>query len=129
MHYSARTIIAATLTVILTALACFEHALHDLSHKHTSFFSEKSEVFCAFHFCSHPHHSARGESSSEHESPPEHDSDNCSICRFLALPQYCAAPLEFCLAETFVFERTELAPPSFPNRSIHQTLIRGPPLA
>jgi len=126
MHFSARKITAATLVTLLAALACFEHALHEVSHA-SSPQTCGAENNLSRGDCSHDHGSGNAESTPDNPAPPEHDPNDCAVCRFLAIPQLFDAPLEFAFAEALVCERLAESPLSFASRIFTLVPIRGPP--
>lgn len=131
MHFSARKITAATLAALLAALACFEHALHDTSHSHSSdrcCQSVKLEACPTDHCSSHGSH-AHGamDTSSEGEPPAEHDPEDCAVCCFLALPQLFEPPPHLFLSDVLVSELAVAVQPSIAERAVRLATIRGPP--
>jgi hypothetical protein len=132
MHFSARKITAATLAALLAALACFEHALHDVSHSHSGngcCRSGKLKACSTGQCCSHGSHSHGAmDTSSEGEPPTKHDPENCAVCRFLALPQLFEPPQELCSAAQLVWGHIAEPPRSLATRIVRFAPIRGPPL-
>lgn len=132
MRFTARTFIAANLAAMLAALACFEHVLHELSHRRAALAAclpELGESCVADGCCSHQHHDSADSPGTKPEWPSEHDPDNCVVCRFLALPQLCEAPQELLSAERLVAEVVGLPQPAFASRLVALVPIRGPPLS
>ena len=132
MHFSARKTIATTLAALLAVLACAEHALHDVSHVHVGESrcqSGKPEAVLTRSCCSHDHGCRETTSSPESDAPPEHDSENCAVCRFLALPQLFEPPQELLSATEFVSDHIAESPLSPTVRIVTLVPIRGPPLS
>lgn len=130
MHFSARKITAATLAALLAALACFEHGLHDVSHSHAGdgcCQSGRLESGPKNRYCSHDHDGQGQPASSESDVPPQHDPDNCAVCRFLALPQLFEAPSAFSSAEMLVRDIVVAFQPLVASRVVTLVPIRGPP--
>jgi len=118
MYSPARKITAATLAALLAGLACFEHALHDVSHAHQNEPTGDS--------CSHDH-DGESPSSLAERLPAEHDADNCTVCRFLALPQLFEPPQAVVAAETLAPGPVSIAYSSSVSRPVTEVTIRGPP--
>jgi len=136
MHFTARKFTAATLAALLSALASFEQGLHHLSHRHKPLagcLSSRPETCQADGCCSHGQSTARprqtGPLQTRDESQPrgQHDSENCAICRFLALPQFFEPPLELKSAAELVCEHIVEIPLSRTERIVTLVPIRGPP--
>lgn len=130
MHFSVRKITAATLAALLAALACFEHALHDVSHVHVgqaSCLSGKLEAGPTHDCCSHGNGTSESPATDD-STPTEHDPGNCAVCRFLALPQLFETPRDFFSADKLVTDMVAAAQPSFARRIVTVVSIRGPPV-
>lgn len=139
MHFSARSITAATLAALLAALACFEHALHDVSHihvHHAGCLSDtleacpgKLETCPTGGCCSQGAKGATDLSPKDQPSPTEHDPENCAVCRLLALPQLFEPPQHLFLSDAFVADLVGTVQPSFASRIVTLVPIRGPPVS
>jgi len=130
MDFSARNITAATLAALLAAWACFEHALHDVSHASSPqncCADGKLSACDARSPCSHDHGSDKAESTPDKPAPPEHNPDTCAVCRFLTLPQLFEPPQEFAFAVALVCEDIVESTLSFASRLVTLVPIRGPP--
>jgi hypothetical protein len=131
MHFSAHRITALTLAALLAAVACFEHALHDVSHGHPANSCcqhGKLDAAPAGHCCSHRHAACETSPAPDESNPTPHDPDNCAVCRYLALPQLFEAPPDLLLAESVVCGAIAWEQPSSPSRIVTLVPIRGPPM-
>jgi hypothetical protein len=145
MRFNARTIAVYPLTALLAVSTCCEHALHCVTHIHSvshahsvcHIHSQHREAPTACHThdgCTNdePSHATTGtpatnQSDSQNPIAPEHDSQSCAVCRFMALPQLIEPPREFLLDTDLVADVNEPPESSIDGHSIHHVLIRGPP--
>jgi len=142
MHFLNRQITAILLAILLAVLACFGHALHDGCQGcqnilcQSGCFSRLDQCcgersVCSAHgCCSHDEPvSAEAEfSEQDHPTPTPHDSENCAICRFLALTQLFELPSPLFLSDTLVVGLIEPAQRSTVSRADTLMPIRGPPI-
>lgn len=127
-------VLALGLAAMLAMITCCEHALHDLVHGA----AESAELARGFehqHCDLHERCPSQGLPGSATDSPdhphnplgPQHDSDDCAICRFLTLPQHVESVPELPPAEIVAEYRAgcdaDLTVPD-PERLL---FIRGPP--
>lgn len=132
MRSSTLKSIALSLAAFLAVLAYCQHSLHDWAH-----LAGYAPSGCAHHCCSSDQHVAQVSGyenpaddvvpQDESERPSQHDSENCSICRLLALPQLNAPSVGPLAARLVAFDVVRCDEPLHLCRVARRFDIRGPP--
>ena len=120
MRAAANQLIATTLVALLAALGCFEHLLHDVTHRPAQHASSGVQSCC--------HQAHQGACSSEGSPTSQHDPVTCTVCRHLALSQLSDTYQQIFFAAFYTSEVVVAPLPAVICFSVTLVPIRGPPL-
>ena len=120
MRDAANKLIATTLVALLAALGCFEHLLHDVTHRPAQHASSGVQSCC--------HQAHQGACSSEGSPTSQHDPVTSTVCRHLALSQLSDTYQQIFFAAFYTSDVVVAPLPPVICFSVTLVPIRGPPL-
>ena len=120
MYSSTHKLTATTLVALLAALGCFEHLLHDVTHRTAHHAGSGAHGCC--------HQTGQGGCSNEEPPTNQHDPETCAVCRHLALPQLVDTPQQIFFTAILTSDVVVAGLPSVTCPSVTLVPIRGPPL-
>ena len=117
---AANKLIATTLVALLATLGCFEHLLHDVTHRPAEQAASGVQTCC---------HQAHQDACSSEESPAsQHDPVTCTVCRHLALSQLSDTYQQIFFTAFYTSDVVVAPLPAVTCLSVTLVPIRGPPL-